>query len=214
MTNRLIVCIVPHGCGDRIAGAARDAGAGGGTVLMGRGTAASGLLQLLGLGDTWKDVTVNVVTETVEPGVKEAVRLAAFGERRHFGVMFTVDVADFIRSGDAAHAATEGTAMEQSDYRMISVIVNKGYAEDAMAAARKAGASGGTILAARGTASEDDARFLGIKLVPEKELLLILSPNAVAEAVFQAVRALPCFAEKGAGIAFVLPVRDFATLGK
>ena len=93
-------------------------------------------------------------------------------------------------------------------------IVNKGYAEDAMAAARKAGASGGTILGARGTASEADARFFGVKLVPEKELLLILTPVAVAEAVFQAVRALPCFAEKGSGIEFSVPVRDFTALGR
>ncbi|MBQ6926590.1 MAG: transcriptional regulator [Kiritimatiellae bacterium] len=214
MNNRLIVCIVPHGRGDLVAGAARDAGAGGGTILMGRGTAASGILQLLGLGDTSKELTVNVVSAVVEPGVKEAIRLAAFGERRHFGVMFTVDVADFLRSGDAASASKGAEAMEKSEYQLISVIVNKGYAEDAMAAARKAGASGGTILGARGTASEADARFFGVKLVPEKELLLILAPVAVAEAVFQAVRALPCFAEKGSGIEFSVPVRDFTALGR
>jgi nitrogen regulatory protein PII len=104
--------------------------------------------------------------------------------------------------------------MEKNDYKLISVIVNKGYAEDAMAAARKAGAKGGTILGARGTANENDARFFGVKLVPEKELLLILAPNDVADAVFEAVRALPCFAEKGSGIEFAVPVRDFALLGR
>ena len=50
--------------------------------------------------------------------------------------------------------------------------------------------------------------------VAEKELLLILAPVAVAEAVFQAVRALPCFAEKGSGIEFSVPVRDFTALGR
>ena len=62
-------------------------------------------------------------------------------------------------------------------YEMINVIVNKGYAEDAMAAARKAGAGGGTIINARGTAKECDAKFLGIEIVPEKEMLLILVPK-------------------------------------
>lgn len=214
MNNRLIACIVPHGRGDLVAGAARDAGAGGGTILMGRGTAANSILQLLGLGDTWKDVTVNVVPKAVAPGVQEAVRLAAAGERRHFGVMFSVDVADFLRSGDDKASVAGGTEMEKSDYKLISVIVNKGYAEDAMAAARKAGAGGGTILGARGTANENDARFFGVKLVPEKELLIVLAPNDVADAVFEAVRALPCFAEKGSGIEFAVPVRDFALLGR
>ena len=50
--------------------------------------------------------------------------------------------------------------------------------------------------------------------MPEKELLLVLAPNAVADAVFEAVRALPCFAEKGSGIEFAVPVRDFALLGR
>ena len=214
MNNRLIVCIVPHGRGDLVAGAARDAGAGGGTILMGRGTAANSILQLLGLGDTWKDVTVNVVPKAVAPGVQEAIRLAADGERKHFGVMFSVDVAAFARSGDAARAPRGGTVMDNGGYRLISVIVNKGYAEDAMAAARKAGAGGGTILGARGTANEEDARFFGVRLVPEKELLLVLVADDVADAVFAAIRALPCFAEKGAGIEFSVPVREFTLLGK
>ena len=214
MNNRLIVCIVPHGRGDLVAGAARDAGAGGGTILMGRGTAANAILQLLGLGDTWKDITVNVVSEAVAAGVRESVRMAAAGERRHFGVMFSVDVADFARSGDAARAPRGGTVMDNGGYRLISVIVNKGYAEDAMAAARKAGAGGGTILGARGTANEEDARFFGVRLVPEKALLLVLVADDVADAVFAAIRALPCFAEKGAGIEFSVPVREFTLLGK
>jgi hypothetical protein len=125
-----------------------------------------------------------------------------------------VDVADFARSGDAARAPKGGAVMDNGGYRLISVIVNKGYAEDAMAAARKAGAGGGTILGARGTANEEDARFFGVRLVPEKELLLVLVADDVADAVFAAIRALPCFAEKGAGIEFSVPVREFTLLGK
>lgn len=40
---------------------------------------------------------------------------------------------------------------------LFAFIVNAGFADDAMAAARKAGAPGGTILKARGTASGEDA---------------------------------------------------------
>ena len=96
---------------------------------------------------------------------------------------------------------------------LVGIVVNKGYAEDAMAAARKAGAGGGTVVPARGTAKPDDETFFGVKLVPEKELLLVLADSSLADAVVDAVRALPCFAEKGSGIAFRVPVRDFAALG-
>ena len=51
MSCNLIVSIVPHDSGELITNAAKTAGAGGGTIIMGRGTAANSVLQLLGLGD-------------------------------------------------------------------------------------------------------------------------------------------------------------------
>ena len=47
---KLIMCIVPHNSGELITNAAKQAGAGGGTIIMGRGTASNSVLQLLGLG--------------------------------------------------------------------------------------------------------------------------------------------------------------------
>ena len=104
--------------------------------------------------------------------------------------------------------------MATSTYQMINVIVNKGYAEDAMAAARKAGAGGGTIIGARGTAKEGDAAFFGMKIVPEKEMLMILVPSDKKEAIVQAITELPCFAEAGSGIVFCNEAQDFTLLGK
>ena len=101
-----------------------------------------------------------------------------------------------------------------TSHRMINVIVNKDYAEEAMAAARKAGAGGGTILNARGTARAGDVKFFGVQIVPEKELLVILAPEERADAILDAVKALPCLAQKGSGIVYSIPVRDFAVLGK
>ena len=102
----------------------------------------------------------------------------------------------------------------QDTYQVINVIVNKGYAEDAMAAARKAGASGGTIIGARGTAKEDDEQFFGMKIVPEKEMLIILVPEDKKNAIMEAVTALPCFSEPGSGIVFCNKANNFTLLGK
>ena len=102
----------------------------------------------------------------------------------------------------------------EDNYQMINIIVNKGYAEEAMAAARKAGAGGGTIIGARGTAKEGDAAFFGMKIVPEKEMLMILVPAEKKAAVVEAVTALPCFAEAGSGIIFCNEAQDFTLLGK
>ncbi|MBR1837795.1 MAG: P-II family nitrogen regulator [Kiritimatiellae bacterium] len=110
-------------------------------------------------------------------------------------------------------AGKAGADARPRNDRLVCFVVNKGYAEDAMAAARKAGASGGTVLPARGTAKPGDATFLGVPLVPEKEMLLVLVPAAAAGAVCAAVRALPCFSAPGSGVSFRVPVTDFVPLG-
>lgn len=213
MSQRLIVAIVPHGRGEEAAEAANRAGAGGGTVLSAQGTAPSAVLQLLGLGTTSREIYFTVVDATREEQVAGVVRAAAAARGgRAAGVLFAADVVRFVRFGLPETTAKEEPAM-QNVTELVGIVVNKGYAEDAMAAARKAGAGGGTIVPARGTAKPDDETFFGVKLVPEKELLLILADAALADAALDAVRALPCFAEKGSGVAFRVPVRDFSALG-
>ena len=103
---------------------------------------------------------------------------------------------------------------QNDDHVLVSFIVNRGYADDAMAAARTAGAKGGTILNARGTGREEDVKFFGVTLVPEKEILLVVTEAGKAEAIVEAVRALPCLEAPGSGIAFSLAVEEFATLGE
>ena len=46
MSHKLIISIVPHNCGEVITNAANEAGAGGGSIIMGRGTAENSILQL------------------------------------------------------------------------------------------------------------------------------------------------------------------------
>lgn len=217
MNYKLLVSIVPHDSGELISDAAKSAGAGGGTIAMGRGTASNGVLQLLGLGDTSKDIVYIILEEEKCEAVRTAI-ISASEAKKHFGVLFTIEVGNFVKAGNTDSIEKSeikgGKSMATSTYQMINVIVNKGYAEDAMAAARKAGAGGGTIIGARGTAKEGDAAFFGMKIVPEKEMLMILVPSDKKDAILQAITALPCFAEAGSGIIFCNEAQDFTLLGK
>ena len=101
-----------------------------------------------------------------------------------------------------------------STHDLITVILNKGFADDVMAAARQAGAGGGTVLHGRGTARPEDASFFGITLVPEKEILLIVSEKEKTGAIFDAMARLPCLFQPGSGIAFSMAADGFVNLGK
>ena len=213
---KLIISIVPHNCGEIITNAAVEAGATGGTILMGSGTAKNNLLQLLGLGETSKDIAF-ILTKTEQTlQIIEKIKEISNYKKNHFGILFSVNVNTFIKSGEAKFRKYGDDFMENNNesYEMINVIVNKGYAEDAMDAARKAGAGGGTIINARGTAKPGDATFFGVDIIPEKEMLLILTEKNKKEDIIKAISSLECFQKTGSGIIFCNQAENFTFLGK
>lgn len=94
-------------------------------------------------------------------------------------------------------------------YELIVAIVNHGFEEDVMAAARAAGARGGTVFNARGTANaKDETQFLGISLHPHKEIVFILTHTETKANIMQAIKENAGLATPGAGILFTLPVES------
>ena len=92
------------------------------------------------------------------------------------------------------------------EFEVILSIVNKGFADRAMDAARAAGAKGGTILHGRGTAAPDAEKLFGITIQPEKEIVMILVSGKIRDAVLKALYDAVGTATEARGIAFTLPV--------
>lgn len=232
--GKLILSIVGRRRGERIVAATKAAGAPGGTVALGRGTAANAVLEFLGVGDSEKDIVLTLVPAELAPTVMDTIRHSCGQDPRGSGVTLQIDVPHIVRSAlpgassSAASRAAQPSAESaessadtmrspsmnaKNEHVLIACIVNRGYADDAMAAARKAGAAGGTILNARGTGREEDVKFFGVTLVPEKEVLLIVIEPAKQAAVLEALRRLPCLSAPGSGITFSIDVEEFAALG-
>ena len=91
-------------------------------------------------------------------------------------------------------------------HECIVCIVNSGYSETVMETAREAGAGGGTVLGARGTATKDAEKFFGITVHPEKEIVMILVKCEIRDAVLHALYQKVGLQTKGQGIAFALHV--------
>lgn len=205
----IIMVIVPYGSGDFIAKAARDAGAGGGTITMARGTAKSKLAQLLGLGDTSKDIVHIIIDQKKKDEIIETIKSASKKKKSPFGVLITTNVLYFTHSNKDV---MEDNDMENT-HQLITVIANKGYSDDIMAAARNAGAGGGTIMTARGTAQPNDKKFLNMEIVPEKEMLYIITEKTNAQKIIDGINSLECLSKPGSGIVFSVPANDFTLLG-
>lgn len=91
-------------------------------------------------------------------------------------------------------------------YELILTIVNRGFADLVMDAAKKAGASGGTIVHARGTGIHEAEKFFGIIVQPEKELVLILAAREEKNAIMASICTNAELKDVGKGICFSLPV--------
>lgn len=197
MHGKMMIAIVNKGDAGKIMAAARSAGAPGGTITSAKGTASSSILAALGLGDSKREVLYSMIDSSLEEKIGEAV-----------SEVKTKGVVVFLKSGQEGEEE-----MNNSDLVMIQVICEAGYAEDAMAAARKAGAKGGSIINAHGTAKEDDKKFFGYPIVAEKEMLIIVEDKSKAEAIEEAIRSLECLRQKGKAIMFTMPVSSFKSLG-
>ena len=91
-------------------------------------------------------------------------------------------------------------------HELICVILNEGCSDMVMAAARPAGATGGTVLAGKGTGAREAEKFLGISLASEKDVVLIVAESTKKAAIMKAiVRNAGPGTEAGA-ICFSLPV--------
>ncbi len=98
--------------------------------------------------------------------------------------------------------------MANNKFEMIMCIVNTGFSETVMDAAKEVGARGGTVIHARGTANKEAEQFFQITIQPDKEIVLILVPQDIKDDVLHSIYRLAGLKSEGQGIAFSLPVDD------
>lgn len=99
--------------------------------------------------------------------------------------------------------------MAENKKELIVCIINNGFSDLVMGAAKRSGAKGGTTFHARGTGNADIEKFFGITISPEKEVVLIVVDVAIKDDVVSAIYKDAGLDTKGQGIVFTLPVDDF-----
>ena len=94
----------------------------------------------------------------------------------------------------------------EKKYEAIFCVINAGFSDDVMFAARKAGAAGGTVLKGRGTAPLEAERLFKITVQPEKEIVMLLVPEDIKDAVLRELYQSVGLGNAGQGIIFSMPV--------
>ena len=96
--------------------------------------------------------------------------------------------------------------MTKFNHEVIMCIVNAGFSEAVMDAARDFGARGGTVIRARGTATLEAEKLFQISVQPEKEMVMILVESKLRDDILHALYRVVGLNTPGQGIAFSLPV--------
>lgn len=177
-----------------------------GIMLLAKGTVKNSFLNLIGLkNQNMTIIDVLIPKDKSKEIIDYTSEKLKLNEKDH-------GIAYLTSPKLAGHGQAEGKILKDMGakkmFKKLTVIVNRGMADDVMDIARESGAKGGTVLHGRGTGSEKATKLFGIEVEPEKELVLIVIPSEIEERVVSNLYEKLEMQNAGNGILFVEDITD------
>lgn len=181
---------------------------------VGTGTAPSDVMDILGLGSSDKDVILSFATyadvEALAERLSGSLGVGGIGglliilSPSAVGNLFSAIVSHHL----PADLQTERSKAMESAYQfsLILVAVNQGHSEHVMHTARRAGATGGTVIRARLDDSQLPEQFSVMAGQAEKELVTILASETTRDKILEEVNREFGLRTDAKGVVLSLPV--------
>jgi len=181
---------------------------------IGRGTASSEMMDILGLGSSEKDIVISLGKQSAVEEVARSYMDNMNSLRRGRGIMMVLSpnalsnvAASILAMQNIQKTEEEHDPMKnEHKYSLVLIAVNQGYTDAVMQAARQAGATGGTIIRARLAADDAAEQFHGFNLASEKEIVVILAADTIKEALMNSINSEFGLKSEAQGMVFSLPV--------
>jgi len=97
-------------------------------------------------------------------------------------------------------------------FRVIFAPVKTDHTDPVVDAAKEVGATGATIIPARGTGMHEARSFFGLSLEGATDIIMFLVEEHLVKQVLEAIKTAGEFDKPGTGIAFVLNVDEVVGL--
>jgi len=91
-------------------------------------------------------------------------------------------------------------------FKIIFASVKSDITDKIVDAAKKVGATGATIIPARGTGIREAKTFFGLSLEAQTDIIIFLLEERLVENVLETIGRVGEFNKPGTGIAFVIPI--------
>ena len=180
---------------------------------LGNGTATTEILNLLGLEATEKAVLFCVAARSPRLVRRAAKDLWLDVPGR--GVLMTVPISsmgvaakEYLLQGQEAEEIMES----KQTHELVVAIAKQGHTDQVMNAARSAGATGGTVVHAKGAGTDLAKKFFGVSIATERELVFILVKAENRKDIMKAIIAQAGVKTEAEAMVFSMPVSDIAGL--
>ena len=188
-----------------------------------QGTASSEIMDMLGLDGAEKNILMSIMPKYYADEMLKKMHKKLHLGMPNTGIAFTITMTSgsgrilqmmegMLTEGEQNLSEREGAKMEGIKYYMILAIVNQGFSEEVMDAARPMGASGGTVFHSRRVGSENVMKFWKISVQQEREVVIILAQKDDRQPIMQAIGQKCGMQSKAQGIVLSLPVDGIAGL--
>ena len=175
-----------------------------------RGTAPGEILNRLGLAETEKLIVSTIADARQKRIIFRLARDKMYMDIPGNGILAAIPLKSIAGRQTLAFLTDqelkEGAPSMDFEYELIVVVLNEGYADMVMDAARGAGAGGGTLLHAKGTGGKRGEKFFSVSLADEKDMIYIVSHREEKAAVMKAIQTQAGPGTKAGGICFSLPI--------
>ena len=180
---------------------------------LGNGTATTEILNLLGLEATEKAVLFCVAARS--PRLVRRAANALWLDVPGRGVLMTVPISsmgvaakEYLLQGQEAEEIMES----KQTHELVVAIAKQGHTDQVMNAARSAGATGGTVVHAKGAGTDLAKKFFGVSIATERELVFILVKAENRKDIMKAIIAQAGVKTEAEAMVFSMPVSDIAGL--
>ena len=211
-----VIAITDHDRGEAMNALYRTAGLRGILSMPGRGTATSEHLAIYGLDATEKYVISAIGNGSEAEGLIKSAKRKLFIDIPGNGVMLTVPLKSVAGGKTLAYLTDEqklgGAPRMDFEHELIIVILNEGYSDFVMDAARAAGAGGGTVLHAKGTGGTRGEKFFSVSLADEKDMIYIIAHKDEKAAIMRSINEQAGPGSRAGAICFSLPISSVAGL--
>jgi nitrogen regulatory protein PII len=205
-----LLAVVDRETEPRLEGVFTSAGTVVGLSQPASGTAGSEILKRFGLASTEKRIVMTVATGAQQRMIFQMARKLLYLDIPGNGILAAIPIKAVAGRQTLSYLTdseiTGGTPSMDFEYELIVVVINAGYADTVMDAAREAGAGGGTVLHAKGTGSMRGEKFYNMRFADEKDMVYIVAHKSEKAAVMKAVSQKAGPDTEARGICFSLPI--------